>query len=257
MVNQGYAGKTIDTRLNIVFSLLKKNGIAARIPRDEMPTIEEEVAVPYTEEELKRLFAEMDEEETIRYKFFLGTGCRDKEVTFAAWSDIDFDKKTYHIRRKEDRRNNKGQRHWNGKGEQQQAVYANRRRVNGAYGKRLLRKRGEMIERSFAHCYDTGGMRRTHLRGHQNILKRLLIHVGAFNLSLIFRSLLGSGTPREWNYRQSSPLFLLLQLFHRYSALRSRTNLFLLRPQPGRPQNKRYLRYKLRHSGKRGSATGC
>jgi len=67
-----------------------------------MPTIEEEVAVPYTDEELKRLFAEMDEEETIRYKFFLGTGCRDKEVTFAAWSDIDFDKKTYHIRRKED-----------------------------------------------------------------------------------------------------------------------------------------------------------
>src|SRR5713226_3850557 len=76
----------------------------------------------------------------------------------------------------------KGQRHWDGKHEQQQAVYANRRRVNGAYGKRLLRKRGELIERSFAHCYDTGRMRRTHLRGHKNILKRLLIHVGAFNL---------------------------------------------------------------------------
>jgi len=40
-------------------------------------------------------------------------------------------------------------------------------------------------------------MRRTHLRGHANILKRLLIHVVAFNLSLIFRSLLGAGTPRE------------------------------------------------------------
>src|SRR5208283_2022082 len=142
----------------------------------------------------------------------------------------------------------KGQRHWDGKGEQQQAVYANRRRVNGAYGKRLLRKRGELIERSFAHCYDTGGMRRTHLRGHQNILKRLLIHVGAFNLSLIFRSLLGSGTPREWKNRQSSLLFALLLLF--------RTNLFFLRPQPGRPQNERYLRYKLRHSGKCDSATG-
>ena len=102
MVDQGYAGKTIDTRLNIVFFLLKKNGIAARIPRDEMPVVEEEVAVPYTDEELKRLFAAMDEEETVRYKFFLGTGCRDKEVTFAAWSDIDFDKKTYHVRRKED-----------------------------------------------------------------------------------------------------------------------------------------------------------
>src|SRR3984893_17579728 len=74
----------------------------------------------------------------------------------------------------------------------------------------VLRKRGELLERSFAHCYDTGRMRRTHLRGHQNILKRLLIHVGAFNLSLIFRSLLGSGTPRELRNRQSSLLFALL-----------------------------------------------
>jgi integrase/recombinase XerD len=102
MVARGYAGKTIDTRLNIVFFLLKKNGITARIPRDEMPVVEEEVAVPYTDEELRKFFDEMDEEETIRYKFFLGTGCRDKEVTFAAWGDIDFEKKTYHIRRKED-----------------------------------------------------------------------------------------------------------------------------------------------------------
>ena len=102
MEAEGYAGKTIDTRLNIVFFLLKKNGITARIPRDEMPVIEEEVAVPYTDSELTKLFAAMDDEERIRYKFFLGSGCRDKEVTFAAWSDIDFDKKTYHVRRKED-----------------------------------------------------------------------------------------------------------------------------------------------------------
>jgi integrase/recombinase XerD len=102
MESAGYAGKTIDTRLNIVFFLLKKNGIAARIPRDEMPVIEEEVAVPYTDDELKKLFAEMDNEERVRYKFFLGSGCRDKEVTFAAWNDIDFEKKTYHVRRKED-----------------------------------------------------------------------------------------------------------------------------------------------------------
>ena len=52
------------------------------------------------------------------------------------------------------------------------------------------------IERSFAHLYDTGGMRRTHLRGHTNILKRLLIHAGAFNLGLIMRQLIGVGTPR-------------------------------------------------------------
>jgi transposase len=76
-------------------------------------------------------------------------------------------------------------------------VYANRRRVRGEYGKNLLRRRGELVERSFAHCYETGGMRRCHLRGRDNILKRQLVHVGAFNLSLILRKLLGAGTPRE------------------------------------------------------------
>jgi transposase len=59
-----------------------------------------------------------------------------------------------------------------------------------------MRQRGERIERSFAHVYDTGGMRRTHLRGHTNILKRLLIHAGGFNLGLVMRQLIGVGTPR-------------------------------------------------------------
>jgi integrase/recombinase XerD len=102
MEAQAYAGKTIDTRLNIVFFLLKKNGIRARIPRDEMPVIEEEPAVPYTEEELEKLFAAMNAEETIRYKFFLGSGCREKEVTFASWQDINWEKGEYHVRRKDD-----------------------------------------------------------------------------------------------------------------------------------------------------------
>ena len=151
----------------------------------------------------------------------------------------------------------KGHRHWEGKQDQQQAVYANRRRVNGAYGKHLLRKRGELIERSFAHCYDTGGMRRTHLRGHENILKRLLIHVGAFNLSLIFRSLLGSGTPRESRNRQSSFVFVLLWLFARSSAPARRTHDSLSSSRLRRPRNHRYLRYKFRHAKEQGCATGC
>jgi transposase len=150
-----------------------------------------------------------------------------------------------------------GQRHWEGKYEQQQAVYANRRRVNGAHGKRLLRKRGELIERSFAHCYDTGGMRRTHLRGHENILKRLLIHVGAFNLSLIFRTLLGSGTPRELRNRPFPFVFVLLWLLGRSSAPTRRTHYSFSSSRLNRRQNHRYLRYKFRHSRKRGSATGC
>lgn len=65
-------------------------------------------------------------------------------------------------------------------------------------GKRLLRKRGELLERPFAHCYETGGMRRTHLREHRNILKRLLIHAAGFNLALVMRKLLGTGKPRAF-----------------------------------------------------------
>lgn len=102
MVNQGFAGRTIDNRLNMVFFLLKKNGIKARIPRDEMPTVEQETPVPYADEELKKLFDAMDEEERIRYKFFLGTGCRDKEVTFASWNDINWTKGEFHVRKKDD-----------------------------------------------------------------------------------------------------------------------------------------------------------
>ncbi len=90
----------------------------------------------------------------------------------------------------------RGRRDWGGKAAERDAVYANRRRIRGRRGKRLMRKRGERIERSFAHCYDTGGMRRTHLKGHANILKRLLIHVAGFNLSLIMRQVFGLGTAR-------------------------------------------------------------
>jgi transposase len=109
----------------------------------------------------------------------------------------------------------KARRNWQGKAEEQQAVYQNRRRVRGEYGKSLLRRRGEFVERSFAHCYETGGMRRTHLRGQQNILKRQLIHVGAFNLSLIMRKMLGAGTPRELrNCFGTRTLRLFLRFWH-------------------------------------------
>ena len=95
----------------------------------------------------------------------------------------------------------RGRRNWMGKEEEKAAVYANRRRIRGERGKRLLRQRGELVERSFAHMYETGGMRRTHLRFHDNIIKRLLIHAGAFNLSLIMRKLIGRGTPRGFQGR--------------------------------------------------------
>ena len=60
-----------------------------------------------------------------------------------------------------------------------------------------MKQRGELIEHTFAHSYETGAMRRTHLRGHENIAKRLLVHVGGFNLSLILRKLIGLGKPRR------------------------------------------------------------
>ena len=123
--------------------------------------------------------------------------------------------KSYRVRSYIPQRQQKGRRNWEGKAGQQQAVYANRRRVQGNYGKSLLRRRGELVERSFAHCYDTGGMRRTHLRKHDNILKRQLIHVGAFNLSLIFRRLLGAGTPREWKNLGARLFMFLSGLFPR------------------------------------------
>jgi len=120
--------------------------------------------------------------------------------------------KSYQVRSYIPEKKQKGRRRWQGKAEEQQAVYQNRRRVRGEYGKSLLRRRGELVERSFAHCYDTGGMRRTYLRGQQNILKRQLIHVGAFNLSLILRHLMGAGTPREWKNRGGLLLLLVYWL---------------------------------------------
>jgi transposase len=107
----------------------------------------------------------------------------------------------------------RGRRDWSKEPAAQAPVYGNRRRIRGARGRRLMRRRGEMIERSFAHLYDTGGMRRTHLRGHTNILKRLLIHAGGFNLGLIMRQLIGLGTPRGLQGRLATvfaTLFVLL-----------------------------------------------
>ena len=75
-----------------------------------------------------------------------------------------------------------------------------------------MRRRGETIERSFAHLYDTGGMRRTHLRGHTNILKRLLIHAGGFNLGLIMRHSTGIGTPRGLQGRAAAVIATVLTL---------------------------------------------
>ena len=103
----------------------------------------------------------------------------------------------------------RGRRDWSKDPEARAPVYGNRRRMRGRRGRRLMRQRGERIERSFAHLYDTGGMRRTHLRGHTNILKRLLIHAGGFNLGLVMRHLIGIGPPRGLQGRVAAVLATL------------------------------------------------
>jgi transposase len=117
----------------------------------------------------------------------------------------------------------RGRRDWSEEPEAQAPVYGNRRRTRGRRGRRLMRRRGERIERSFAHVYDTGGMRRTHLRGHQNILKRLLIHAGGFNLGLLLRGIFGVGTPRGLQGRVAvviaAVLVLVVGTRRRFSAI--------------------------------------
>ena len=81
----------------------------------------------------------------------------------------------------------RGKRRWRGDRQGQEAVYANRRRIRGERGQRLLRQRGERLERPCAHLYGSGGMRRLHVRGHENVLKRPLIQVSAFNLGMLMR----------------------------------------------------------------------
>jgi len=103
----------------------------------------------------------------------------------------------------------RGPQRWRGQHREQQAVYANRRRIRGERGKRLLRQRGEKLERWNAHLYDRGGMRRVHLRGRTNILKRLVVHAGAANLGLLMRKLFGVGSPRALQSRLA-PVFLFI-----------------------------------------------
>jgi transposase len=147
-------------------------------------------------------------------------------------------------------------RTWAGKAAEQKAVYGNRRRVHGEYGKRLLKKRGELIERSFAHCYETGGMRRLHLRGRENVLKRQLIHVGAFNLSLIFRRMLGAGTPREFHNLQVELISAILVLL----VARNNFDCGLLHPSASSGHFKHAIHRRVRPCCRpisRGFATGC
>ena len=114
---------------------------------------------------------------------------------------------------------------WTGQSAAQVAVYANRQRLNTKTAKALMKRRGELVERTFAHLYDTGGMRRVHLRKRNNIAKRVLIHAAAFNLSLILRHVLRVGTAR-----QAADLFAALYFAFLRLTQATETALPVMRP---------------------------
>ena len=107
----------------------------------------------------------------------------------------------------------RGRRNWKDREEARDAVYGNRRRIRSERGRRLQRRRGELVERPFAHLYETGGMRGVYLRGHPNILKRLLVHVAGLNLGLLLRRVIGVGTPRGLQGRAAAGVWALIGPF--------------------------------------------
>jgi transposase len=106
-------------------------------------------------------------------------------------------------------RPSKGYLRWHGDDEARAAVYANRNRLRSGVGKEAMRKRGEVVERSFAHVLERGGMRRTWLRGRENVHKRYLVHVAGHNLGILMRALFGAGTPKEAAVIRNAFLFVI------------------------------------------------
>jgi hypothetical protein len=117
----------------------------------------------------------------------------------------------------------RGRRNWQGEGkaEEQKRTYENRGRVRGDPNKRLQKLRSELTERNLAHLYETGGMRRLHLRDRDNILKRLLVQGAAFNLSLILRKTMGVGKLRRLQGTSVGLIMLILRLLYALSTPRA------------------------------------
>ncbi|MYK88215.1 MAG: transposase, partial [Acidobacteria bacterium] len=129
----------------------------------------------------------------------------------------------------------RGRRRWCGKRAARDAVYANRRRIRRPRGRRLLRQRGERVERPNAHLYETGGLRRMYLRGHTNIRKRLLVHASGLNLGLLMRRLTGVGTPRGLQGRAPALFDALKTVLSHFWRLTSRSDALLPRRTPAPP----------------------
>ena len=150
--------------------------------------------------------------------------------------------------------------HWEGEGDAQSAVYGNRRRIKGDRGKKLLRSRGEKLERTFAHCYETGAMRHLYLRKRENIAKRVLIHAAGCNIGIMMRVKYGLRKPRSHSAGFFDLFFGLFALLLRWAGA-IRAILSSASKIPHSPSNFRLARGPLASfavaSSNRRFATGC
>lgn len=121
----------------------------------------------------------------------------------------------------EPKRKRKGKRNWKDRSvAERKAVEANRRRMKGQRGKKLQRLRSEKVERTFAHLLETGGARRTWLRGIDKVRKRYSLAAAAHNLGVLMRSLFGIGTPRSLQQFRTDLEKVLSSLYLAYTAVR-------------------------------------
>jgi transposase len=132
----------------------------------------------------------------------------------------------------------RGPRNWKGRPDEQAAVYANRRRIQGDRGKRLLARRGERIERNFAHQFDTGGLHRLWVRGRSNVQKKLLIQAAACNLALLLRARFGAGKPKAADEWPGELVFAILWLMAVLSAPFAPRSVFT---EPQRTTSKHFI----------------
>jgi len=94
---QDYSNKTISIRMGFIFSLLKANGVEKSSKLIKLPKVQWTRTKAYNPDELSKLFAAMTPEEYLRYLFFIRTGCREQEVQFATWRDIDLTNLRYTV----------------------------------------------------------------------------------------------------------------------------------------------------------------
>jgi DDE family transposase len=151
----------------------------------------------------------------------------------------------------------RGRRKWGDKPEQQAAVYGNRQRIGGNRGKQLLGRRGERVERTFAHAYETGALRRLYVRGKQNVQKKLLLQAAACNLALLLRKMIGAGTPRALRDLVAGVFFLPFWLISVTRAISAPLPSFIGCHLPHMSNRGRCGHRKTRYSETAGLDTGC